>query len=120
MLREYHDDISCDLAEYYHVYEMKDLSPQKISLFIFGLRRESRLKMKLAKRKASDEELLLSIIADDLNLLVWSKTKDGQHNRHRPKSIFNALMNAEKKDEYREFESGLAFMKERENIMRGG
>lgn len=25
---------------------------------------------------------------DTLNLLWWAKTKDGQKNRHRPKSVF--------------------------------
>ena len=99
---------------------MKNLSPQQISLFLFGLRDESRLKMKLANRKVSDQKILLSIIADNLNLLLWSKTKDGQRNRHRPKSIFNTFINIEQKEEYKVFYDSHEFMKERESLMKEG
>lgn len=33
------------------------------------------------------ERTLLAAIVNDLNWLVWSKTKDGQRNRNRPKPI---------------------------------
>ena len=33
------------------------------------------------------ERTLLAAIVNDLNWLVWSKTKDGQRNRNRPKLV---------------------------------
>lgn len=33
------------------------------------------------------EQLLLGVIADAANFIAWSKTKDAQHNRNKPKSV---------------------------------
>ena len=41
------------------------------------------------------ERTLLAAIVNDLNWLVWSKTKDGQRNRNRPKPV--GPFDAEKK-----------------------
>lgn len=35
----------------------------------------------------SRDQVLLGVIADAVNLVAWSKTKDAQHNRNKPRSV---------------------------------
>lgn len=53
--------------------------------------------------------MLLAIIADGINLLIWQNTKDGAKGRHRPDSIFKKLTEDKKKDELEVFEDSDAF-----------
>jgi hypothetical protein len=69
-----------------------------VATLSIGLRGNSRIKLKAAGTKLSMTDTLLATVADYMALLVWMKTKDGQHGRNRPKSIRDALENGNKKD----------------------
>ncbi|WP_040466783.1 DUF5361 domain-containing protein [Eremococcus coleocola] len=88
----------CDLAETYQIYDYKQLPPTKVAVFCYGLRNDSRIKMKLAGLKINITTMLLAQAVDALNTLLWTKTKDGQKNRNRPKSIFSLLTQEVKED----------------------
>lgn len=87
----------CDLAETYHIYDYESLPLQTVAILSIGLRDESRIKMKMNKVHYTFDMWTRAAILDDLNWLVWTKTKDGQNNRNRPKKILDELLGKTKK-----------------------
>lgn len=81
-----------------------------------GLDSDSRCKRYLNGQKIKTEQILLAKIADDLAWLAWSQTKDGQHNKNKPKSILSSLLGEEKKEEYETFETFEEFQKKWNSI----
>ena len=70
--------------------------------------------------KVSLDTYMLAVIADYLGWLVWSKTKDGQKNRNRPKSILDIINGkGEEKEENqnRTFTSGEEFERLRQELL---
>lgn len=92
MINEDEDALICDLAETYHIYNMRELSPLKVAVFSCGLREDSRIKKKLAGLEFDINTLLLALCADALQFLAWCKTENAQKNINRPTSIMNILM----------------------------
>ena len=82
-----------------------------------GLRENSRVKMHIGGSRITLEQALLARMADELAFLSWSKTKDGQRNRNRPKSILEALTAPPKEPENESFSSPEAFIAEWERIV---
>ena len=97
--------LECDFAETYHIYDYRELPVKRAALFAAGLSDDSRIKRELTGQKHPVETILLSHIADSLQMLVWFKTKDGQHNRNRPKSILQEIMKDPESDKYMAFDS---------------
>lgn len=101
------DEIICDLAETYRILNYRELSPELVAVLVLGLKDDSRIKKKLGQVKLSLVEMLLALIVDKLSFLCWTKTKDAQHNRNKPKSLFEKLMGMDEKpkDELMSFET---------------
>lgn len=108
----------CDLAETYNIYNYKQLPATLVAVYVVGLRDDSRIKMKLANQKVNFTTLLLASAVDRLSLLLWSKTKDGQKGRNRPKSIVDMLNKQHKQPENLGFSSGEEFEKARQQLLR--
>lgn len=83
------------MAETYHIFDYRSLPVQRVATFCMGLRRNSRLKMKLMNSKVPFETLLMAVAVDQLKILVWSKTKDAQKGMNKPKLIAENLMNVQ-------------------------
>jgi len=81
----------CDMAETYHIYDYKGLSPNKVAILLLGLRDNSRVKMKVSNTKITIDQMIMAIIADNLQFLSWTKTKDAKHGRYKQKSILKTL-----------------------------
>ncbi|WP_308655481.1 DUF5361 domain-containing protein [uncultured Anaerococcus sp.] len=81
----------CDLAETYGIYDYKQLPLYKVAVFCRGLRNDSRVKMKISGQKFNYETMLLAGILDANNWLVWSKSKDGQKNKNKPKPVLKHM-----------------------------
>ncbi|MGM0124862.1 hypothetical protein IGI37_002256 [Enterococcus sp. AZ194] len=111
----------CDLAETYHIYDYRQLSPSKIAVFSFGLPDNARIRAKLSNQMVSLDTLLLAGINDSLATLVWMKTKDGQKGINRPASI-SAKLSGTDKQEKKEivFESGEDFERLRRELLGSG
>ena len=108
----------CDLAETYGIFDMESLPVQTVATLSIGLRGDSRIKLAAAGRKLGTTDALLATIADYLAMIFWTKTKDGQKGRNRPKSIREALENGNKKDnEIVGFESVEEFERARESLL---
>ena len=93
------DDLICDFAEVYHVYDWRSIPVKLAATLAAGLPDNSRSIGRLVGLPCGMDTLLLAAIADRLSLLVWSKTKDAQKGRKRPQMITDGLLKkSDKKD----------------------
>ena len=95
----------CDFAETYHIYDYKSMPPVTAAILAVGLPDDSRVKRKISGQKQTTRTLLLAMIVDALNLLVWFQTKDGQKGRNRPASVLDTLTQEKQEDKYEAFDS---------------
>ena len=115
------DALICDLAETYQIYDYRRLPLKMVAVFSFGLRENSRIKMKMNDIEVPFETMLLAGIQDKLNVLIWQQTKDGMNGRNYPKSMVALLTNSQEKAKTSDligFESSEDFLKEREKFLR--
>lgn len=82
------------------------------------MRDDSRIMMKMADTKLNTKELLLAKIADNLGVLIWQNTEDGQKGINFPKSIIDEL-NRDHSMDVKGFESGSDFEAERQRLING-
>ena len=108
----------CDFAEYYHVLDYKSLRPSVCATLAAGLRDGSRIMMKATESKMNTTELLLAKIADNLSILVWQNTEDGQKGNNFPKSIINEIYRDHSED-IKSFDCGADFEAERQRLING-
>ena len=97
MIRIDRDALVCDLAETYHILDDMGLLPaRQVAVLCAGLRDNSRIKMKINGTNVPYDIILMAQMVDRLNLLLWSKTKDGYKGINRPESIAEALLHPER------------------------
>ena len=72
----------CDLAETYHLFNYQEYPPELVGTLVFGLRKESRVKMKLSGDKITTTEWL-----------------------NKPKHILDQLLGLNKREQYATFET---------------
>lgn len=105
MLALSEDDIICDLAETYHITDYRALAPSLVATLCVGLPDHSRIKRRMAGVKLTLTEMLLALVVDGINTLIWQPTKDGMKGRNRPESLFKRLTEEPKqKEELQTFE----------------
>lgn len=111
MLETDRDALLCDLAETYHIYDLRALPLRTVALLAYGLRDDSRIKMKLSGAIATQNQLLLALLYDRLSILQWFQTEDGHKNINRPESLYLKLAGHEeaRKDKSRVFRSSADF-----------
>lgn len=117
------DALICDLAETYSIYDYRRLPLKMVAVFSFGLKDDSRIKMKLNGMEVPFETMLLASAVDRLSTLVWQQTKDGMNGKNYPLSIVAMLTNAQPNKEnsnVTSFATGKDFMKEREKLLKKG
>ena len=114
------DELICDLAETYGIYDYEQLPLKTVAALAIGLRDDSRIKMKLSGAKVPTNTLLLAQIADAMNTLVWMSSKDCRNNSKRPKSLVEAIMNPKQDEKPMKFESGAKFETYRNALLRKG
>lgn len=88
----------------------------KVACLVYGLRDNSRLKMKIFKSKMETKDYLLAGIFDRLTLLVYANTKDAQKGRNKPKLLLDMI--PKEKDKISSFNSGEDFEKAKERILK--
>ena len=115
MLHVGEDELTCDMAETYHIYITDWYNPpfplSYLAKLAFGLSNDSRIKRKIANVKLTLDESLKAIILDKISILIWQKTKDGIKGRNMPQSIYRKLSGIEDKpkDELQSFDTTTAF-----------
>ena len=103
------DAVVCDMAETYHVYDMRSIPLRTLAAFALGLGPDSRTMRRISGAKATRTEILLAVIADGINTLVWFKTKDGQKRRNRPKRMMDFIMGKQEETEVISFATAEEF-----------
>lgn len=87
-----------------------------MAILVYGLRDNSRLKMKILNSKMEIKDYLLAGIFDRLTLLVYANTKDAQKGRNKPKMLLDTIEKS--KDNVSSFNSGEDFEKAKERILK--
>lgn len=106
------DELICDLAETYGIYEYRVYSPLYIGTLAAGLRDDSRIKMQMSGEKITISQLLAAMTVDKLANLVWMQSQDGVKGRNKPVSVVEQLRgSASKPSEIHGFDSPEEFQK---------
>lgn len=112
----------CDLAETYNIYDYKQLPLTTVAVFAYGLRNDSRIKMKLNGMSDVNDTLLLAKISDSLSTLVWHNTEDGHKGNNPPQKIVSVIFGEEitSNRNVLTFETGEDFIKQRQKLINKG
>lgn len=115
------DEMICDFAEVYHIYDFRVVPVRLWATLLFGLGENSRVMKAYNKQQLPLNTMLLASMIDSLNKLVWLQTRDSQKGRNRPKSVLEMLMDKGKKDNnIQGFTSAEEFEKEKERLLKEG
>lgn len=114
------DSLICDMAEFYHVLDIDELSVQTLAALAVGLPPHSRSKRKYSKQNIPDELGLLALILDSVNRVAWLMTKDGSKNRNRPPSVYAMLTDQGRKKDVEGFDSVADFEAAKNQILGKG
>ncbi|MBS4769666.1 hypothetical protein KG090_00625 [Carnobacteriaceae bacterium zg-ZUI240] len=117
MIKADEDLFICDMAETYRIYDYRQLPLNRVAIFAYGLRDDSRSKMLLNHQKVTLENVLLASAVDRLSFLMWSKTKDGQRGTNKPKSVVDVLLAKNRETDQLAFHDGKEFEKERNRLL---
>lgn len=117
MAAEDRDALVCDMAETYRIFSAREHPLPLIATLAAGLRENSRIRMKMGGQVLGNTESMLALILDKVNLLWWSKTKDAEHKRNRPESIYAALTTVPKEKEEIAFDTPDDFEMRRRMIL---
>jgi len=119
MLGGYREELICDLAETYGIYDYKALPVETLAVLASGLRDDSRVRQKMGGVKASPDTLLLAKIYDVTNYLLWTQTEDATKGRNAPELLSNKfVIEDESTKEYKGFRTGAEFDAAREAILK--
>lgn len=91
------DALVCDFAEYYGIYDYTALPLSKAGILAWGLPERSRIKLLLAEEPASLDIVLMAAMVDRLSYIAWTKTKDAEKGKNKPKSILDSLYKKKEK-----------------------
>ena len=92
MMSKYPDELTCDMAETYGVFDIKRLPARLAAKLAVGLRDDSRVKRAKSGTKYDDTTLLLAYAVDLLAWLKWSRTEDALNGINYPKSILSMYL----------------------------
>lgn len=108
VLNKYEGELICDFAEYYHVLNYREISPELAAIFLVGLRNDSRVKMAKYGQKLTLEQTLLGTIADATTFSLWMQ---GRGKGKKPTSIMS-ILTKDKPNKCVGFNSGKEFERE--------
>lgn len=106
------DELICDMAETYQVFDYRALPLSLASTLAAGLRSNSRIKLKMSGHRCGVDTMLSAMTVDRLSYILWSRTKDAQHGRNKPESVLELLLSGKKENDIRSFESSEEFESE--------
>lgn len=119
MIKVDEEALICDLAEFYNIYEYRQLPPTKVAVFACGLSESSRIKKAISGEMIDTTTYLLAGIVDRLSLLVWSKTKSAQKGTNKPQMLTD-LLGKKASSNIRSFTTSEEFEREKQKILERG
>ena len=115
------DALICDLAETYHIYDMRQFPLSYIATLATRLPMNSRSVQAVNKLPVPFETFLLAQLVDEVRFFRYSFSNDAKHKRNRPKSIVQSLLDMNKpKENYEVFDNPEDFWALRNSIVKGG
>lgn len=112
------DELICDFAETYHIYDMRALEPDLAAVLALGLGERSRTQLALSGAKVDPVMVLLTRILDGVAWLQWSKTEAATHGKGRPEPLTPLLFGQRPdKDDLMKFDSGASFEATRKMLL---
>lgn len=97
------------MAETYGVFDIKRVPVQLLATLAVGLRDDSRVKRAKTDTKVDDATFLLAVIADNLRVITWRMTEDGQNGINPPKFFSDYYRGVDLSPDYEIFDSPEAF-----------
>lgn len=95
MISECEQELICDLAETYHIFDYRSLPVKLVATLSSGLRDDSRTKLKLKNEKYAPEIAILAMLVDRLAVI-----QHGLFNiKQKPVLITDFLYGEPKEDE---------------------
>lgn len=114
MLNVGESELICDFAETYKIYDIYALPVSMVALFSYGLRADSRIKMKLNGTKYTTSEQLLAACTDAMNTLNYLMSDATK----KPESILASMLEIDiKLSDIEAFDSPEDFENRRKEII---
>lgn len=114
------DALICDLASEYQIYKWRELPLSLVTTLAIGLSDNSRIKKKLTGTKVDTNTLLLAMIIDSVNMLIYMNSQDAKDGINKPKSIANILTGRDQEEPKVGFSTIEEFEKAKKKIIEGG
>lgn len=89
------DLLICDFAEEYGIIDYRALTPFQAGALAYGLRPDSRIRMKAAGIDPLPETLIMTRIADNLSVIRWYLSEDGHNGVNRPELLTPKIIKQE-------------------------
>lgn len=108
------DELICDLAETYRIYDYRSLPVNLVATLSSGLGENSRIRRKMRGETTTITESLLAMIYDVLAGFLWN----GEGNP--PRSAYDSLNGIEPKEEQKQhvsFDTSDDYERERERLI---
>ena len=112
------DDLICDMAETYHIFNWRELPLKTAAVLASGLSQDSRCFRKVNNQKLRSSEYTLLAILDELRIIKWLHTSDAQKGKNRPESVLMSLLEP-KKNKTVGFRTAEEFESVRSKILAG-
>lgn len=99
---KFHDELVCDFAEYYHIYDYRRLPARYAATLACGLRPDSRCYMAAYEVNINTQETLLAEICDILQKIAYQQVIISGGKQSKPESLLEKFLRKkpENKDEY--------------------
>lgn len=92
MIHECEDLLICDLAETYHLFNYREVSPIVVASLLVGLRDDSRVKMHYSDTKITLDQMLMAMMVDSLKFISWTFTQEARRGKpYKQKSVLKTL-----------------------------
>ena len=110
IVNAYPDELVCDMAEVYSVYDWRALPLVTAATLAQGLPASSRVMRLLSGGLPDAETMLLAMIVDRLGHIAWMFSEDGAKRINHPPYILDAITGRTPKQDLSEgFDSSDAF-----------
>lgn len=119
MYSRYPDELTCDMAETYGIFDIKRVPVQLLATLAVGLRDNSRVKMAMTQTPVRDETVLLAMIADYVHWIQWSMTQAAQDGGKPPKSVLDFYLGIDREETLSGYSTPEEFEAERKRILEG-
>lgn len=94
MISASEQDLICDLAEYYHIFDYRHLPVKLVATLASGLRGDSRIKLRLKGEQYEMDSVLLAMICDRLAMVQHGLFNTGE----KPHLVTEAMFGIESED----------------------